>query len=265
MQIMTSSDVTCIMAHNRCYSQVVLQIDAGEFLTIDQLAQQSGMTVRSIRAHQARGLIPPPELRGRTGYYDQEHLARVRLVQDLQAEGLNLDAIKRLMDRTPAGAAAQALAMRQSLLHAWEEEEPVSVEREQLAGALGPAQPGLIEEAERLGLIRRDGDDRYQVTSPTLLRVAQELVGEGLSLEAVLRVQEKLQAATDEIARVFVSLFEEEVWRPFDDQGRPADRWAQVAQVMERTRPLAGEATIANLRRSMGRAVEESVARDFEL
>ena len=45
-------------------------------LTIEQLAARTGMTVRNIRAHQSRGLLPPPEVRGgargRTGYYKQD-------------------------------------------------------------------------------------------------------------------------------------------------------------------------------------------------
>lgn len=36
-------------------------------LTVDQFAQSTGMTVRNLRAHQARGLLPPPHVRGRTG------------------------------------------------------------------------------------------------------------------------------------------------------------------------------------------------------
>jgi DNA-binding transcriptional MerR regulator len=30
-------------------------------LTIDELARRTGMTVRNVRAHQSRGLLPPPE------------------------------------------------------------------------------------------------------------------------------------------------------------------------------------------------------------
>src|SRR5947199_322811 len=43
-------------------------------LTIEQLAQESGMTVRNIRSHQARGLLAPPEVRMRIGYYGPEHV-----------------------------------------------------------------------------------------------------------------------------------------------------------------------------------------------
>ena len=64
-------------------------------LTIDELARETGMTVRNIRAHQSRGLLPPPEVRARTGYYGPEHVARLRLIQELQGNGYNLAAIKR--------------------------------------------------------------------------------------------------------------------------------------------------------------------------
>ena len=55
------------------------------------------MSVRNIRNHQSRGLLPPPEVKGRTGYYGEEHIARLRLVQELQTEGFKLDVIKRLI------------------------------------------------------------------------------------------------------------------------------------------------------------------------
>lgn len=67
-------------------------------LTIEQLAAQSGMSVRNIRAHQARGLLEPPEVRLRVGYYGPDHVIRLRLIRDLQDEGFNLAGIKRLLD-----------------------------------------------------------------------------------------------------------------------------------------------------------------------
>ncbi|MGI8608045.1 MAG: MerR family transcriptional regulator [Candidatus Dormibacteria bacterium] len=236
-------------------------------MTIDQVAQASGMTVRSIRAHQSRGLLPPPELQGRTGLYTDDHLARVRMIMDLQAEGLNLGAIRVMLEHTPTGAAAEAMELRRSVLRPWDDEEPIVVTRDELTARLGPvetdesARAQNLARAEHLGLIRDVADDRFEVASPVLLNVAAELVREGLPLEAILRSHEKLTAATDAIARVFVELFEEAVWQPFEQRGRPVDEWAQVSEVFERTRPLAGEATMASLRRSMSRAVEESVAR----
>ena len=40
-------------------------------LTIDQLAQRTGMTVRNLRAHQSRGLLPPPDVQAGDGPLDE--------------------------------------------------------------------------------------------------------------------------------------------------------------------------------------------------
>src|SRR5205085_9129048 len=69
--------------------------------TIDQLAQASAVTVRNIRAHQSRGLLPPPEVRGRTGFYTTEHLDRLRLIVEMQGDGFNLNSIKRILANLP--------------------------------------------------------------------------------------------------------------------------------------------------------------------
>ena len=66
--------------------------------TIDELARRTRLTVRNIRAYQSRGLVQPPEIRGRTGYYSQDHVARIELIRELQSEGFNLEAIRRLIE-----------------------------------------------------------------------------------------------------------------------------------------------------------------------
>jgi DNA-binding transcriptional MerR regulator len=67
-------------------------------MTIGELARRTGMTIRNIRAHQTRGLLPPPEVHGRTGYYNENHVARIELTREMQAEGLNLEAIRRVLE-----------------------------------------------------------------------------------------------------------------------------------------------------------------------
>src|ERR1044072_4029183 len=86
------------MSHEPGYHRCVTDAT----LTVDELARQAGMTVRNVRAHQSRGLLPPPEVRGRTGYYGAEHVARLELIRTLQAHGFNLEAIRRLSARTGA-------------------------------------------------------------------------------------------------------------------------------------------------------------------
>src|SRR3977135_1028878 len=64
----------------------------GAKLTSEQLAAEVGMSVRNIRNHHSRGLLPAPEVRARVGYYGPDHVARLRLILDLQADGFNLAA-----------------------------------------------------------------------------------------------------------------------------------------------------------------------------
>ena len=66
-------------------------------LTVDELARAAGTTTRQVRALQTRGLLPHPELAGRTGYYDTDHLDRLRAILRLQAGGFSLAALETLM------------------------------------------------------------------------------------------------------------------------------------------------------------------------
>ena len=231
--------------------------------TIDQLAQVTGMTVRNIRAHQSRGLLPPPSVRGRTGYYGPEHVARLRMIVEMQADGFNLSAIQRLLASTPPGTATRALDFGRSLREPWEEEQTEFVEATELAERLGgrPPDPALLGTATSLGLIADVGEGRYEVLSPALIHAGEELVALGIPVEAGLGVQEQLQRHADGIAWAFVRMFVAEVWEPFEAAGKPEADWPRVQEALDRLRPLAVEAVIATFRRSMSNAVEAESGR----
>jgi DNA-binding transcriptional MerR regulator len=231
--------------------------------TIDQLAQVTGMTVRNIRAHQSRGLLPPPEVRGRTGFYGPEHVARIQLIVDMQADGFNLGAIARLLESTAPGTATRTLTFTHALREPWEEEQSEILDADELAqrAGAGPPDPDLIRRTEELGLITPLGDGRYEVLSPSLLRAGEALVELGIPIEAGLDVQQQLNRHAEGIARAFVRMFVEKVWEPFEAAGKPEADWPRVQEALERLRPLAGEAVNATFRLAMGRAVEAEAAR----
>ncbi|HEY8581804.1 MAG TPA: MerR family transcriptional regulator, partial [Capillimicrobium sp.] len=132
-------------------------------LTIDELAQQTGVTVRNIRAHQSRGLLPPPTVRARTGYYGDDHVARLELIREMQAEGFNLKAIGRLLEQT-AGAGSEVLGFTRSVLSPFGAEEPEYITREELRARFGEIENDkILARAEKLGLLIDLGDDRYEV------------------------------------------------------------------------------------------------------
>ena len=66
---------------------------AGPHLTIDQLAAATGTTSRRIRSFQTLGLLPRPELRGRTGLYGPRHADLVGAILRLQDQGFSLDSL----------------------------------------------------------------------------------------------------------------------------------------------------------------------------
>src|SRR5450432_421689 len=58
--------------------------------TAAELADAAGITMRNLRAYRQRGLLEPPRMHGRKGYYGPEHLAQLRTVRALLARGLSL-------------------------------------------------------------------------------------------------------------------------------------------------------------------------------
>src|SRR5690242_2665887 len=138
-------------------------------LTIEQLAAQSGMSVRNIRAHQARGLLAPPEVRLRVGYYGPEHVARLKLIRDLQRDGFNLGGIKRLLDDTE-GTARRLERVRQAMAEPPNAERPQTLTVDELGRRFrvdADRAPAVMDRAQRLGILVAAGSGRYEVPSPS--------------------------------------------------------------------------------------------------
>ena len=101
-------------------------------LTVEQLAYETGMSVRNIRNHQSRGLLPPPEVRARIGYYGPRHVERLRLIQEMQAEGFKLTAIQRILGDQGA-AAERFIGLRRAITAPFESEAPEILDAAELA------------------------------------------------------------------------------------------------------------------------------------
>ncbi len=229
-------------------------------LTIEQLAAESGMSVRNIRAHQARGLLAPPEVRMRVGYYGPEHLAQLRMIRELQDDGFNLAGIKRLLEDTD-GTAERMLRVKHALRSSGTGEVPETLTISELGRrfrvSAGEA-PAVLSEAVRLGVLVPIGDDRYEAPSPVLLALAEEVVGAGISLPATLAVLGDIERHCDSVSRRFVELFLGEVWKPFQQADMPEERWPEIEQAVERLRPIASEALMAIFQQRLGGQIEEA-------
>jgi DNA-binding transcriptional MerR regulator len=238
-----------------------------ERLTIDALAQRTGMTVRNIRAHQSRGLLQPPEIEGRTGYYGPEHIARIELISEMQADGFNLAAIKRLLGDRP-GSDSEMLGFTRALMAPWEDEEREFITAEELFQRLdldaGNPDPKRLARAIDTGFLIDLGEGRFEIPSPTLFRAAEELRSLGIDADTALDVLDEIERGSRSIARAFVGLFVEQVWRPFADSGQSESEWPDVRNAIERLRPLATDAVMAVFRHTMTEAVEQRFGEELE-
>jgi DNA-binding transcriptional MerR regulator len=231
-------------------------------LTIEQLAAEAGMSVRNIRAHQARGLIAPPEVRLRVGYYGPEHLIQLRLIRELQDDGFNLNGIKRLLDDTE-GTAERLLRFKQALTQPAGGEAAETLTLAELARRFrvsAAEAPEVLAEAQRLGVLVPVGEDTFEVPSPSLLALAEEVAGRGISLRSTLAILEEIQRHVDSVSRSFVSLFLQEVWRPFQQADMPPERWPEIEQAVQRLRPIASEALMAIFQQRLSKQVEAAFA-----
>jgi DNA-binding transcriptional MerR regulator len=228
-------------------------------MTIGELARRTGMTIRNIRAHQTRGLLPPPEVHGRTGYYNEEHVARIELTREMQGEGLNLEAIRRVLETT-GGSSQEIVDFARAVRAPFEDETPEIFEASELPAVWqdGDLDQKLLRRSERLGILRELPDGKIEALSPRLARVGAELIALGVSPEASLATADRLRRNAESVARSFVDLFVTEIWEPFDRAGRPEEDWPKVRDALDRMRPLASDALLAMFQITMGDATEKA-------
>jgi DNA-binding transcriptional MerR regulator len=232
-------------------------------LTIEQLAAEVGMTVRNIRNHHSRGLLPAPEVRARVGFYGADHVARLRLILDLQADGFNLAAIERLLSGSD-GLAERLLGLRHAVTTPFEAETPEVVTTEDLLKSFGEVHPKDAERARKLKLLVPLGNDRFEVPSPALLRAAEDVVALGISLHAALALMERVSRDCESISRAFARLFLKELWEPFEQAGQPTERWDEVIEAVSALRPLASEALLAVFKQRMTTQLETAFGKVLE-
>jgi DNA-binding transcriptional MerR regulator len=227
-------------------------------LTIEQLAAETGMSVRNIRSHQARGLLAPPDVRSRVGYYGPEHVDQLRMIRNLQEEGFNLNGIKRLLEDTH-GTAERLLRVRQSL-SAPLKGGPAETHTAAELGARFRLEPSegreLLAKAVKLGVLIPVGGDKFEAPNSSLLAVGDEAVRSGIPLRAALSVIEEVQHHCDSASRSFVRLFLREVWKPFAKADMPVEGWPEIEDAVERLRPAASEALLTIFQQRLSTQIE---------
>lgn len=64
---------------------------------ISVAAELAGMHPQTLRIYERKGLIHPFRTPGGTRRYSQDDIERLQLIQDMTAEGMNLEGVKRVL------------------------------------------------------------------------------------------------------------------------------------------------------------------------
>ncbi|MCT2593059.1 MerR family transcriptional regulator [Streptomyces sp. N2-109] len=220
-----------------------------------ELAEEAGITPRTLRFYRERKLLPPPRRAGRIAWYDEHHLARLRTIAALLARGHTLGGIADLLSAFEQGrvghSAAELLGLETMFATPFSEEIPVRLSPEDLAGYFADdiTTENLADSLD-IGYVAVDGDEIVHV-SRRLLDASAALVQEGIPLSAVLAAGRQLRVHTDAIAAVFSDVVRTHLLSG-ELSGTDAER---ISHTLERVNPLAKEVVQAELGLAMDRRV----------
>lgn len=186
---------------------------------VEQLAAACDVSVDTVRYYQSRGLLPQPAREGRVAWYDDAHAERIRRIRELQAKGLSLAAIGRVLHEQVEGPDADLAAAVAIARGDGDRAAVATLTLDELAGASGvPA--SLIQAVEREGItVGRsvDGEMRYALADVEVVRTALRLLEFGLPVGDLLGLARDTDDALRALATRAVDLFDAHVREPIRD------------------------------------------------
>ena len=233
-------------------------------LTVEELAEKTGETVRTIRFYQSEGVLPRPVRHGRHARYDEEHVARLRTISELQRRGLRLSAIRDLLRYAPDTSPAEWHGLGETLDRPWTDDRPALFSeadlRQRVEGAgLAQDPDTVIDGLVEAKVVERRGDTTpvvYLVPSPGLLDVALESARLGLDPVVAAHLRDLLQRKLRALADILVAEFTHSV-----SLDRLADAGpAELARLLEQLRPLTLRTVDLLFAHEMERAQRELTA-----
>jgi DNA-binding transcriptional MerR regulator len=172
--------------------------------TAAELADAAGITMRNLRAYRQRGLLEPPRMHGRKGYYGPEHLAQLRTVRALLARGLSLAEITAMV-RERGGQAALDLLLTEPGAESATAEGRLGALMISTLETLALQRPGASARLVELGVLQQDAKGRYLGDAGLLAR-ANALLATGSRVRVIADVAEAAafgaQTAGDALLRI---------------------------------------------------------------
>jgi DNA-binding transcriptional MerR regulator len=211
---------------------------------VEALAQAAGVRVDTVRFYQSRGLLLPPRRVGRTAVYDEDHLARLRRIRELQGEGFTLEQIQRVLEQPEE-------AREDNLLAALVQQ---SVGERSFSGSELAAETGLpevmVEAAKSTGLLqplRVDGQERFSEADAEIARIGLALIESGFPLHLLL---EQAVSHADHVKALCdraIDLFDDHVRK----DGPSAGDDAEITDAFQRLLPLVTRVIAVHFQRTL--------------
>lgn len=153
-------------------------------LTFPQLADLLEIPERTLRLYRTKGLVDPPELRGRVGYYGDEHVRQLRIVKALIARGFPLATISGLIRH---GVSRTVLLLLLELVPQTDGAPPppsTTLISQGTIDRVRASHPQTLAMLAELGMVDIDEAGRVR-TDAVGLALVSDLVRHGLEIEDV--------------------------------------------------------------------------------
>lgn len=230
--------------------------------SVEQLAAAAQTTVRNVRAYQDRGLLPPPQRRGRVGIYNAEHLARLRLIGQLLERGYTIASIRELLETWEQGRdLGHVLGLDEAIRGPGQPEVASRLEFSELQELFGEAlDDASIERAQALGLLEFAGD-HLRVPSPRLLAAGVALYRAGIPLPILLDELATIRGHIERVSTGIVRMIVEQLVNPHLQAPLPHARELEnlSAQLLQ-LRPLVEQVVEAELSRGLPLAANRELS-----
>lgn len=241
--------------------------DPGDGLrTVDELAAEAGLTVRTTRYYASLGLLPPPTKRGRMAWYDDAHLARLEMIRALQDHGFTLQAIERYLASLPGDAAIEDLAVQRAMLTAWSPGGPRRITRRQLEKhASRKLSDEQLEMLEDLGIVRRSEDERGVRYTPVQgFEAAVQLLDLDIPMAGMRAAGEAISQHMEALAGDLTAILRQQVLEPYRRQAHTPEEKAEFERTLAVLRRLTLDAIVGGFQRSANDMITRSLRKDTE-
>ena len=200
-------------------------------LLVEELAEQAGIPVDTIRYYQRQGLLEAPRRSGRRAVYDDRHLDRLRQIRQLADQGFSLAQIRELSQHRRSQLLAELAGQNGA--------DP-ELDRAELARR-AEVPEFIVDVVVSAGLLTPEGDgehQRFPREAIDMLVAARTLVSAGVSLEELTSLAMRHATHVEELVDDAIEVFRKNSDRT---EGSTADLVALLPRLIPVATQLVGQ------------------------